>query len=339
MLTKILSGPEDELVREERQVLARLRTALVRFDAAAGPAARARESIEQLDELFLLVIVGEFNAGKSAFINALVGSKMALEGVTPTTAQINVLQYGDTHRAARSAAPTSTSSPRRRAPPRHPHRRHAGHQRDHPRARGDHRRVRPALGPRAVRDLRRSAVHRDRARVPRAVRDWGKKVVIVINKIDILDGERQVDGVRGVRADSARALLGFSPEIFPVSARLALRAKQGEPTALGGEPVRGARAATSATTLDEPGRVRLKLLNPLGVGAAVAARYASAVQERPHCSRRISPRWTTSSGQLAMYQEDMLASSGSACPTSTGSCSRWRTAARSTSTTPCASAG
>ena len=30
-------------------------------------------SIRQLDELFLLVIVGEFNAGKSAFINALIG--------------------------------------------------------------------------------------------------------------------------------------------------------------------------------------------------------------------------------------------------------------------------
>ena len=32
-------------------------------------------SIAQLDELFLLVIVGEFNSGKSAFINALVGSR------------------------------------------------------------------------------------------------------------------------------------------------------------------------------------------------------------------------------------------------------------------------
>ena len=35
---------------------------------------RSRSSIQQLDELFLLVIVGEFNAGKSAFINALLGA-------------------------------------------------------------------------------------------------------------------------------------------------------------------------------------------------------------------------------------------------------------------------
>ena len=96
MLTRILSGAEDELLREERRILARLRLALARFDAAPEQQQALERSIEQLDELFLLVIVGEFNSGKSAFINALVGSKVAEEGVTPTTAQINVLQYGDT---------------------------------------------------------------------------------------------------------------------------------------------------------------------------------------------------------------------------------------------------
>jgi len=57
-LGKILSGGEDELVKEERRVLARLRTALVRFDAAPEHQQALDRSIEQLDELFLLVIVG-----------------------------------------------------------------------------------------------------------------------------------------------------------------------------------------------------------------------------------------------------------------------------------------
>src|SRR4026208_282648 len=96
MLSRILSGTEDELVREERRVLARLRTALARCDAAPDHQQALERSIEQLDELFLLVIVGEFNSGKSAFINALVGSKVAEEGVTPTTAQTNLLKYGET---------------------------------------------------------------------------------------------------------------------------------------------------------------------------------------------------------------------------------------------------
>ena len=77
-------------------MLARLQVALARFNASPEQQLTLQRSIEQLDELFLLVIVGEFNAGKSAFINALLGSRVAQEGVTPTTAQINILQYGDT---------------------------------------------------------------------------------------------------------------------------------------------------------------------------------------------------------------------------------------------------
>src|SRR6185436_9474719 len=75
--------------------LSRLRTALARFEAAPDHQAALDQSIAQLDELFRLVIVGEVNAGKSAFINALAGSRIVEEGVTPTTAQINVLRYGD----------------------------------------------------------------------------------------------------------------------------------------------------------------------------------------------------------------------------------------------------
>src|SRR5688500_16339629 len=96
MLSKILTPAQDELLKDERRILSRLRVALTRFEASAEHQHALDRSIEQLDELFLLVIVGEFNAGKSAFINALLGSRVVEEGVTPTTAQINVLQYGDT---------------------------------------------------------------------------------------------------------------------------------------------------------------------------------------------------------------------------------------------------
>ena len=82
---------QDELLKEAPHPLAPARR-----PRAASTRHRHQEaldrSIEQLDELFLLVVIGEFNAGKSAFINALLGSRVVAEGVTPTTAQINVLQ-------------------------------------------------------------------------------------------------------------------------------------------------------------------------------------------------------------------------------------------------------
>ena len=59
-------------------------------------------------------------------------------------------------------------------------------------------------------------------------RDWGKKIVVVLNKTDILEAGPEVAEVRHFVAESAQHLLGLTPEIFPVSARLAMRAKQGE---------------------------------------------------------------------------------------------------------------
>ncbi|KAL4336969.1 hypothetical protein AHAS_Ahas12G0063300 [Arachis hypogaea] len=43
------------------------------------------DAVSQIDEPFLLVIVGEFNSGKSTVINALLGERYLKEGVVPTT--------------------------------------------------------------------------------------------------------------------------------------------------------------------------------------------------------------------------------------------------------------
>ncbi|HEV8453806.1 MAG TPA: dynamin family protein, partial [Gemmatimonadales bacterium] len=92
----ILSKREQEIRAREQELLARLATALERFgsDVAAEDLRRFQEAREQLTGLFLLVIAGEFNSGKSSFINALLGERVLPEGVTPTTDRINVLRHG-----------------------------------------------------------------------------------------------------------------------------------------------------------------------------------------------------------------------------------------------------
>jgi predicted GTPase len=94
-LKNILDPAQQEVVREERRILNDLRTSLVRFGASDENMAPLERSIEGLDELFLLVVVGEFNAGKSAFINALTGERRMEEGVTPTTAKVTSVRYDD----------------------------------------------------------------------------------------------------------------------------------------------------------------------------------------------------------------------------------------------------
>jgi hypothetical protein len=94
MLRRVLDDAQEELLAEERRLLAALDEALARFEEAADDRKILRRAALQLDELFLLVVAGEFNSGKSAFINALVGSPLLAEGVTPTTTHIQLLRYG-----------------------------------------------------------------------------------------------------------------------------------------------------------------------------------------------------------------------------------------------------
>ena len=213
MLTKLLSTDQDELLREERRVLARLKGALVRFNASADHQAALDRSIEQLDELFLLVIVGEFNSGKSAFINALVGASVALEGVTPTTAQINVLQYGET--ASREVKDSNLHVITASAPILRDI-----HIVDTPGTNAiirEHEAITQEFVPRSDLVLFVTSADRPFTETERAfleqVRAWGKKVVIVINKIDILTPS-QVDEVRALSPTARASCSASAPRFF-----------------------------------------------------------------------------------------------------------------------------
>ena len=75
----------------------------------------------------------------------------------------------------------------------------------------------PRSGPRAVRDVGGPAVHRRPERAfLQLIRDWGKKIVIVVNKVDILQHETEVQEVVSfVREHAARLVSGISPDVFP----------------------------------------------------------------------------------------------------------------------------
>jgi small GTP-binding protein len=55
-----------------------------------------RDLVRKLEEdRFHLVVVGEFNHGKTTFVNALLGQKVLPVGVTPTTAAIHHIKHAD----------------------------------------------------------------------------------------------------------------------------------------------------------------------------------------------------------------------------------------------------
>jgi hypothetical protein len=127
------------------------------------------------------------------------------------------------------------------------------------------------------------------------IRDWGKKVVIILNKTDLLQDETELNQVLDFVRENAHLLLGSTPEIFPVSSRQAQQAKNGEPQLW--QPS-GFEALENyiRENLDQAEQIKLKFLNPLGVGAHLTGRYYQRAENQRRVWQRMSACCKTSSG-------------------------------------------
>jgi small GTP-binding protein len=299
----VLTKEQERLLKEERGLMSDLRAALVKFEAEGEDEATLRDSIQQLDELFLLVVVGEFNSGKTAVINALLGQKLLEEGVTPTTTQIHLIRHGAPQKTGVSGdqvlltfpvefltAMTIVDTPGTNAVIRH------------------HEAITDQFVPRSdlvlfVTSADRPFTESERIFLGR-IRDWGKKVVFVINKIDILENGEEIAKVKDFVLENARLLLGVTPEAFALSARGALRGKQGE-ARLWEESRFAPFEEYLHHTLDESSRLRLKLLNPLGVGTRLTEKYLGKADSRMASLKTDLDLLADVDSQLKFYQEDM----------------------------------
>jgi small GTP-binding protein len=301
---RVLDTALETQLTQARDLLSTVRDAMTQFGATDADQLALATSIRQLDELFLIVIVGEFNAGKSAFVNALLGQRVLPEGVTPTTAQIQILKYGDSVRKETDSlglhivrAPVEllrdvhiVDTPGTNAIIR------------------EHERLTTDFVPRSDLVLFITSADRPFTETERlflgAIRDWGKKIVMIVNKVDIFSNPSELEEVLAFVKSAARDLLGVTPDVLPVSARLALRAKQGEPglwAASGFEPLE----RYLRDTLDAGSRFRLKLANPLGVAQALASRYGTIAAERLMLMQDDLQLLLDIERQLAVYREDM----------------------------------
>ena len=306
MLKSILTTEQEELLKQERQWLTDLQVILARLGASSEDQTTLSRSIQQLDELFLLVIVGEFNSGKSAFINALLGRAVLKEGVTPTTSQINVLKYGETSQRRVQEAHLHiltepldilrqiniVDTPGTNA------------------IMQEHQTITEEFVPRADLVLFITSADRPFTESERSfmsqIKAWGKKVVLVINKIDILETTEDLNQVVNFVRENGAILLGVGspPDIFPVSARRALRAKQGDPAQWIDsrfEPLE----RYIHDTLDETSRLRLKFLNPLGVGDRLVNKYIEITDNRLALLVDDFETLGNLERQLELYRQDM----------------------------------
>lgn len=306
MTRRILNDTQETLVAVERHWLTSLQISLARFSAASEDREALESSIRQLDELFLLVVVGEFNAGKSAFLNALFGQRFLEEGVTPTTSRIQLLKYGDEFErvAVESGVDVFTvpaavlreidivDTPGTNAINR------------------EHEALTQEFIPRSdmvlfITSADRPFTESERAFLER-IREWGKKVVVVLNKIDILEEPADIERIQKFIVENVHALVGFTPEIFPISAKWAFQARQNDDEELLARSCLPVLEAYILTTLDVQERIRLKLSNPLGVGMHLIEKYTTVIDRRLALLRDDFQVMSDVDRQLEVYREDML---------------------------------
>jgi small GTP-binding protein len=229
-----------------------------------------RQVVEQtrdhLEDPFLVVVAGEFNAGKSSLINAILGSTVMPEGATPTTDAVTVLRYAPEAMALLQrpgwvvrALPVPllqrlsiVDTPGTNAVMRH----HEALTRD--------------IVPRADVVLFATSADRPFSETERAflamLHEWRRRVVMVINKIDLLGAAERIEVEAFVRTQATQ-LFGESPLILSVSARQAqnddatVRAASGMPALQG----------YLHEQLDDRTRLEIRLASPLGVVAQTVA--------------------------------------------------------------------
>ena len=276
------------LLQRERDLLQRMKDLFERTGSDPEVTAQLADLAENLSELFLVVVVGEFNAGKSKMLNALFGRAIMPEGPTPTTDKITLLRHGEEE----LTRPRSEVMVERRAP--------LDLLKnvalvDTPGTNSivqEHQQVTEDFIPRSdlvlfVTSYDRPLTDSERRFLAFIREDWGRRLVFVVNKADLARSEEDLREVVEHVKSGCRELLNFEPEVLPVSAEEAFTAKT---EAEGDEDFRAderwARSRFEALedfitrTLGGKERLALKLGSPLEAGERLLGRFSREMEDR-----------------------------------------------------------
>ncbi len=315
-MEQVLTRQQGEIVALERQLVLRVRDALSRSDGPRADLDRLAALVNEMGELFLLVIVGEYNSGKSTFINALLGDEVFAMGDLPTTRAISILRYGE-------AGPPETIA--------------ENVQLFHYPL--EVLRDLDIVDTPGTNSIERMEEEITRQFVPRAdlilfvtsllqpltaseldflahIREWGKKVVFIVNGVDRRNSDEQLERVREfLTTEITTRLGGAPPTLYFISALQALRgklaARREVAEAAPGTPIPDPRNEYPALeryvleTLREKDRVRLKLLTPLGVLRHLLKGNLASLQTRLDVVQEDARVLRSIRDQLDAYSKEM----------------------------------
>lgn len=265
-----LSNEQKKIFDNVRNTLTELLAVASRSDVPEKDIETLQNTLKTLEDKFLVVIVGEFNSGKSTFINALLNTDILETGVTPTTSLIHLIRYGE----EQSSAPIENWGQLITLPV--PLLQSISLV-DTPGTNSifsDHIILTNWFFPRA--DLVIFITSADRpyteseSQFLQAIREWGKKIIIILNKKDLNESPEELDRiVRFIQENANRQLKSDIP-VLTVSAKTALRARKENNPELWKKSGFDQLEIFLQEKLNEKSRFKYKMDSALAIGERVA---------------------------------------------------------------------
>ena len=243
---------------------------------------QVRDAMFHTDHPFLMVLVGPFNAGKSSLVNALMGSDELLKiGATPTTDSIQILRWGEEAERMESGGEVDTvfyPSPllKKVSLVDTPGLESVFKSHEQTTRKFLHRADVVLLIMMAT-----QAMTANNLETIQMFKEYGKKVIIVVNQSDLLSETERQEIEDFVRSES-KSKLGVQPEIWMLSAREGLASYQADGTRddVAWE-ASGMQAIESYINrqLGDADRLRQKLQTPLQIVQNVHGKALDAVKQ------------------------------------------------------------
>lgn len=305
----LLQERYQDSLQKEKSLLWSIHKCLLSSGVEQGELEHIQSAIERLDELFLLVVVGEFNSGKSAFVNSLLEQKVLAEGPTPTTDLINILKYGDEHKSTVIDNIRVTRFPLEFLKNVNIVDTPGTNSLDQ-----GHDELTLNFIPKSdfvifVISVDRPLSDSERDFLELISIKWNRKVIFMLNKIDTKD-KKDVETVVEYLRSEGRNILGIEPVIFPVSVTQAFEAKRDRDEALLEQSRFAPLEQYLYESLNEEARVRLKLLNPIYTVQPICDTAQKGLLEKLEVISEDRRRLQQIEKQLAYTEEDLRESYG-----------------------------
>jgi len=233
------------------------------------------------DMFFLVVVIGEFNAGKSSFVNALLADNLLPMGITPTTEAIELIRYDPQVNRKPNLRPDGIREWT------HPNTGAPGVALVDTPGTGSvfqkHERVARSFLHRSdlvvfVVSAKRAFAETERLYLEVA-RNYGKKIILVVNQIDLLQPKEQVE-VRRFIEQQVDELLSIRPLLFMVSAKEALAARNTGGSVVGDPGGMEAVRAHLRGVFNEAPPAQQKLIAQLDMAERLVKDYQGTVQRK-----------------------------------------------------------